>query len=181
MTTIIFKEVDKGVEIAYDSQMTSGSGKDRTGFDKVFVNNSVIFGVSGAVRDANILQFAKIPSPKDVKKKKIDEWVVTKLIPAMQKALRESGSLYTNNGESGSNNHTLVAVKNRVYKISSDFAMIRNVSGNYSVGSGSPYAMGALLAGADVATALEVAAELDSYTGGDLYETDSLTLLEGKK
>lgn len=41
-----------------------------------------------------------------------------------------------------------------------------------AIGSGRKYALGALLAGADLATAVGIAAQLDVYTGGEIRVTD---------
>lgn len=179
MTTILMKETKKGVKIAYDSQVTTGSRKGALDFDKVFVNNDVIYGVAGAVRDANILRYANLPSIPD-SEWDVDKWVTVQLIPAMMAILTDQHAAEYQNQQIYSENHCLVAVRNRVYRISGNFGWVRNPDGIYAVGSGSDYALGALWAGATLESALLVAAALDSYTGQTLKLTTSMKLLGGK-
>ncbi len=45
-------------------------------------------------------------------------------------------------------------------------AVSKNISGVYAAGSGAPYALGALHAGADAYEAMEIAAKLTAFTAG---------------
>lgn len=177
MTTIIFKETKSGnVKVAYDSQVSSGWRKAELGFDKVFVNNGMIFGVAGAVRDANIIKYAPLPSIPDAEWD-VDKWVVTTLIPAIAGALSGNYATAFVNQQISTENNILVAVRGRVYKLATDLAMVRYPDSVYAIGSGSDYVYGALAAGASIKNALAVAAELDSFTGQELKLTSAHALL----
>lgn len=179
MTTIIFKETPKGVKIGFDSQVTTGWRKGELAYDKVFVNNGVIYGVAGAVRDANILKYGNLPEIPD-EEWDVDKWVTTELIPAIMGILQAQGALESQNGQASSDSLLLVAVRGRVYRIGSYFSWLRHPDGLYAIGSGSDYAQGALVAGASVSRSLEIAASLDSYTGQTLKLTTGAALLRGE-
>jgi hypothetical protein len=66
----------------------------------------------------------------------------------------------------------LIAVGGQVFEIADDMSVTLDSTGFYGVGSGSPYAIGALEAGATVQQALEIAAKNDAYTSSPfLYFT----------
>ena len=58
----------------------------------------------------------------------------------------------------------LFAFDGELFEIDSDFSVLLNGDGIYGIGSGSPFAIGALYAGATVEQALEIAANNDIYT-----------------
>jgi len=180
MTTIIFKETKKGdVKVAYDSQVSYGSRREEGEFEKVFVNNGNVFGVAGALRDSNILKYAPLPAIPD-EEWDVDKWVVTALIPAMKDALDLRNASHYRNNELETDSHILVAVRGRVYEIGSDMSSFRNTDGVYAIGSGSNFVAAALMAGAKLDQALQIAAELDSGTGYGLKLTSTARLLGGE-
>jgi len=58
----------------------------------------------------------------------------------------------------------LIALGGQIFEMADDMSITLDSSGFYGVGSGSPYAIGALEAGATVEQALEIAAKNDAYT-----------------
>lgn len=168
MTTIVAVETPDGVLFAADTQATSGH-RAELGHRKVFANGTVVLGCAGAVRAADVLKFAELPScPKDLKGAKLERWVVTELVPAVQKALSEAGALENDNGELHSNGAALVAVNGRLFEVGSDFSAIP--SKQAVLGSGSSYALGALRAGATPKEAVQIASHYDVYTGAKVVE-----------
>lgn len=167
MTTIVARQLKGDVEFASDTQFTDGRRKSPNSIEKVFRRGPVVFAACGTVRALNVLRFMDVPDcPKSLRGDDVDEWVVTKLVPEMQKALTDAKALVEHDGEVNSNSGFLIAVNGRAYEISSDFAVTREASGVYADGSGSSYALGAIHAGADLKSAVEIAAKLDPYTGG---------------
>lgn len=180
MTTILFKETEKGVQIAFDSQVSTGYMKEELEFPKVFANGDLIFGVAGAVRDANILKYAELEQPdfnERAEPDRVDCWVTNRLIPSIAKVLSNQKATEVSDQYMTTNNHTLVVVAGRVYKIGGDLSWVRSTSGIYAVGSGAKYALGALAAGAGLKKAIQAAASLDSGTGYTLYKTSASELV----
>lgn len=180
MTTIVAKEVEGDVKFAYDSQCTGPYGIDELEFSKVFTNGELILGCSGAVRDANILKFAKLAQPDfnhRAEPNRVDMWVTNQLIPSILQALSDQRASTVENGKVSSDNSTLLVVAGRVYRIGHDGSWVRNTHGYYAVGSGSDFALGALAAGAGLTKAIKAAAAHDLYTGGTLFKTTAKELL----
>ena len=91
--------------------------------------------------------------------------MVVKFIPAMKECLEEYGwKEEKEDKDSGFN--MLFAFDGEIFDIGNDFSVLLNSDGIYGVGSGSPFAIGALYAGASVEKALEIAANNDIYTSG---------------
>lgn len=177
MTTIVAVEVQGDVLFAADTQSTAGS-RATSGRTKVFANGSVVFGVAGAVRVADVLRFADLPScPAGLKGVSLEGWAVTELVPALQKALSESGALENSDGEVHADFGALAAVNGRLFRVGSDFSLIGGVKST-SIGSGSSYALGALRAGASPKEAVRIAAEFDVYTGAKVVEYSAERLMK---
>lgn len=172
MTTIIAKETSKGVEIGYDSLCT---GYDSFDLDqnKVFVNAGMIFGVAGRLLLSTELKHADLPTPP-ARGGNIEKWLTSRLVPKLRQLLNE---IAPRRGGDGFGMQILVVIHDTVYEISSDTGWHRRKDGIYTVGSGSPYAFGALAAGGSVKSALEVAASVDPGTGGRLTVTTAKELL----
>jgi len=170
MTTIIAKETPKGVEIGFDSLCT---GYDSFDLDqkKVFVNAGMVFGVAGRLLLATELKHADLPTPPETG---VEKWLTARLVPKIRQLLNEIAP--RRNGD-GFGMQILIVIHNKVYEISGDTGWHRRTDGLYTVGSGSPYAFGAMAAGGSVRDALQVAASVDPGTGGRLTVTTASTLL----
>lgn len=159
----------------WDSQV-SGPYDFEVDGSKVFSNNGVVFGVAGALRLANVLEYMDIPEPP-MKSDAINRYVVKTLCDAIRNECRYVDLSSNSEGQAGVEGSVLVSVRGRVYDIGSDFSACRNRSKTYGIGSGSAFALGALAAGADPLTALKIAAKMDTGTGGRLYvKTESEVL-----
>lgn len=175
MTTIIAKETPNGVQIGFDSLCT-GYDSFELEQKKVFVNNGVIYGVAGRLLVATELKQADLPAPPSDPNANIEKWLTVRLLPHLRRILNE---VAPRRGDDSFSMQILVVIHNKVYEIGSDTCWTRRTDGTYTVGSGSPYAFGALATGASVSHALRVAAEVDPYTGGRLTVTTADALLKG--
>jgi ATP-dependent protease HslVU (ClpYQ) peptidase subunit len=174
MTTIIAKEHAGEVYIGFDSLCTGGDQFELEQ-DKVFVNNGVIYGVAGRLLLSTELKHAHMPAaPEDVDE--TDSWMTSVLSPKIRHILNQIAPRRNSDDFSM---QILVVVNNRVYEVSCDSGWHRRVDGQYAIGSGSPYASGALAYGASIQKALSIAANTDPYTGGRLTVTTARKLLEG--
>ena len=146
MSTVVAIQGPSWVVIGYDSQVSEDSGRTfilPKDAGKVAHNNEYIFGVAGDLRAVNILSYAFTPPPPGKKLgAELDEFMTAKFIPAMKKCF--DANFYGKDGEHGSS--ILVAVNGVAYEIGGNFDCVRDVSGLYAVGTGSPYALGALYA-----------------------------------
>lgn len=161
MTTIVAVEGTDGVTLASDTRM-SGRVINDGWVSKVFHNGELVFGVAGYLRVSQLMKYTDLPElPKSAKPEKIDAWVTHKLVPIWLEVNK-----YFSDGDKdlryGSG--AIVVVRNRVYELDSGGGWSRNTSGNYSIGSGSKYALGALSAGASAKRAVRIAALYDAGT-----------------
>jgi ATP-dependent protease HslVU (ClpYQ) peptidase subunit len=91
--------------------------------------------------------------------------MITDVVPSMKEALEENGyKLDKEDKDSGF--EILLAVDGELFNISDDFSVLMDQTGIYGVGSGAPFAVGALHTGATVEKALEIAEKLSPYTAG---------------
>jgi ATP-dependent protease HslVU (ClpYQ) peptidase subunit len=167
MTTIVAVCKNGNVTMGADSQVTDGSRPNRhPKMEKITKNNGYLIAGSGDSQPCDILQHIFIPPVPTVQERKdLYKFMIVKLIPAMRECLEDNGwKPSTDDKDSGFN--MLFAFDGEVFDIGDDFSVLLNDDGIYGVGSGSPYAMGALYAGATVERALEYAASNDIYTSG---------------
>lgn len=168
------KETPEGVEIGHDSLSVVGSVHRyelAEGREKVFAAGDRMFiGVSGDLRDLNLLRRAGFSVPRDVTTPSaIDSWVEGQFINVLTALMNRTGRVKNDDDEIPSmRSDILVAIDGRVYEIDEQFTVSRRSDGLYASGSGYEYALGALSAGASVSLALEIAAEHDVNTGGTL-------------
>lgn len=169
MTTILATVDDKNkITFAWDSQVTSGV-RAKNGIDKVFANGPIVFGVAGTVRTLNILRYMHVPDQEKYRDNyDTRRYIVTKLIPAIIKSLKEVDAAYMADSQVDTESHILVAVDDVVGYIGGDLSFVEDELGVYGVGSGSSFALGAIAVGADEKTALQVAATFDLYTNDDI-------------
>lgn len=172
MTTIIAKEGPNGVELGFDSLCTSYDSFDLEQ-NKVFVNGGIIFGVAGRLLMSTTLKHADLPTlPKS--DNGIEKWITSRLIPKLRQILDE---ISPRRSKDGFGMQILAVIHGKVYEISGDTGWHRRKDGIYTIGSGSPYAFGALSAGSSVMDALKVAASVDPGTGGRLTVATAEKLL----
>lgn len=170
MTTIIARKNPNGtVDLGADSQSTAGNGTRHT--TKItHVNGQFHIGVAGRARYGDILEYAEVPHlhPSDLESSAFDAkgWLVTQAVPAWIAAVKNAESVHLEK-EDWPNGGALVVLAGRIFEVFSDFT-VDEILDFGGIGSGSDYAVGALAAGKPVDKALQIAADLDPYTGGEL-------------
>lgn len=182
MTTVIATRDDKNkITFAWDSQVTYGN-RAESGIDKVFANGPVVFGVAGTVRTLNILRYMHVPDQEKYRDNyDTRRYIVTKLIPAMIKALKEVDAAYVEDSQVNNLSSIILSVDDVIGYIGGDFSFTEDDLGAYAVGSGSSFALGALAVGANERTALQVAATFDLYTNDDIEVRSVKKILKGYK
>ena len=176
MTTIAAKATNGKVKIAWDSQATAGYSASY-GINKVVkINDQFAVGIAGLLRFANIIHRTSVNKihPFDLKQDDFDGygWLLDEAVPAWQKAVKKEldnspmADAYEDYVPWG---HCLVVVGGKLFTVGGDFAV--STRGDFAaIGSGSDFATTAMHLGKTSKQAVEVATELDLYTGGNVKE-----------
>lgn len=175
MTTIAMKTAPNGkVKIAWDTQATAGQSAS-FGINKVMaINDQFAIGVAGRLRYANILHRTAVNKvhPFDIAQPDFDGygWLLDEAVPAWMKAIRrEIEHAPDAEEENTPDGHALVALAGRIYEVGTDFAVMP-IDGYAAIGSGSSFATTAMHLGKSPKQAVEIAAQLDLFTGGTIRE-----------
>jgi ATP-dependent protease HslVU (ClpYQ), peptidase subunit len=174
MTTLIAIQTSDDVELGWDSQMTITNEALSLVTPKVFVNNGIIFGVSGTLRASDILETMGFP-PFEGGNPRL--WAIKEFVPELRAAIADESFLTDDDGCLEGWGFFMV-VDGQVLQCDSVFNIRQNTEGIYTTGSGGDYARGALYAGATIMEALHVAARIDPYTGGALTVCKASKYLE---
>lgn len=172
MTTVIAKRnADGTVDLGADSLSSGGTGPTKS--QKLTeINEQFWIGVAGRTRYSNVLGYTKVPYVHDSDFAEPDfdvrGYLITKVIPAWVKGLEDSFGRIPDQKEDWPDGVILVVIKGRLFNVSWDFTVTESLGDTMGIGSGSSFALGAIAAGKSVRKALEIAAELDPYTGGEL-------------
>lgn len=169
ITTVIAQKTDNGVNLAWDSLVSPV----QTSYPKVVeVNEQFHLGGAGRLRYLNILQMAEVPKVHDAEFAAGGfeplQYLISEVIPAWIDALDDALKKVPDEKDDWPFGVGLVVIKGRIFEVGGDFA-VSEALGNFGIGSGADYALGALAAGKSVEKALEIAAELDRGTGGELH------------
>jgi ATP-dependent protease HslVU (ClpYQ) peptidase subunit len=165
MTTIVGIQQDGVVTVGTDSVVTAGTRQyTHPHMEKVIDNHGFLIGGAGDVSACDpIMYMFTPPKPTVAEKKDLYRFMIRKFAPALRKFLAEMGySPDKEDKEAGF--ELLIAYNGEMFIVDNDFTVLMDESGVLGVGSGSPFAVGALLAGADIEKALEIAANNSSYT-----------------
>ena len=167
MTTIVAVCKNGNVTMGADSQVTDNARPNRhPQMQKITKNNGWLIAGSGDSQPCDILQHVFVPPVPTVKEREnLFRFMVLKFVPAMKECLDDYG-WKEDKEDKDSGFNMLFAFDGEVFDIGNDFSVLLNDEGIYGVGSGSPFAMGALAAGASIEKALEIAANNDIYTSG---------------
>lgn len=188
MTTIVGLQGDGFAVVATDSRISS---MDSTGFayqvgtlsvgaSKIAQNGKYLLGAAGDVRAINILHHAFVPPTPtpNTKGKKLDQFITLKFIPQLRDTFEDFGYAAASKDEPAEQQSTiLVVINSTIYIIEGDYSWTSDSNGIYAIGTGAPYALGAIQAlmpktkptpqqAKNILTkALNITAKFDPYTG----------------
>lgn len=130
-------------------------------------------GIAGRLRYANIIHRASVNRvhPFDLAQPEFDgyTWLLDEAVPAWMKAVRRELEDLPEEEPEAPSGGMLIALSGRIYSIGHDFSVMP-VDEFAAIGSGSPYASTAMHLGKSPKQAVEIAAELDLFTGGRAQE-----------
>lgn len=172
MTTIAAKRLPSGkVQIAWDARASSGGNSTDSVIKVRRINGQFAVGCSGRLRYANVIHRASVDQihPADIVNPDFDAegWLIDVLVPAWAKALSNAGDLDPDN--IAPDGYALVVLANKIFEIGTDYSVL-NMGSFAAIGSGGSFATAAMHLGKSAKRAVEVAGELDLYTGGEIKE-----------
>lgn len=170
-TVIARKNADGTVDLGWDSQSTGGGNTAYV--EKVAaINDQFYIGVAGRTRYGNLLKYIDVPALHDAEHATGNYdafgYLITQVIPAWVSGLSKQFDKIPDQKEDWPDGVALIVLQGRIFTVHHDFTVTEADREFDGIGSGSDYAIGAMAAGKSVKKALEVAAELDLFTGGDL-------------
>lgn len=136
------------------------------------INGQFHLGVAGYSRHSDILHYAEVPDvhPADLADEGFDArgYLVTQVVPAWLRTLEKMHKIDPDTTDDWPKGSAIIVLAGRVFTTDSIFAVTEHVTST-GIGSGARYALGALAAGKSVKKSLEITAQLDSGTGGELH------------
>jgi len=166
MTTVIAIEDADGMTMISDSQINSnGRPYFHTDMVKIVERNKYVIGVAGRVVALQAIENAWNPPPYSSNYKgSIYTFVITKVVPSLKSFIDDCKMFSDKEKDDGDLFSILLAIHGNVFEIDQDYSVARRDDGCYAIGSGSDFALGALMAGANAHEAMDIAARNDVNT-----------------
>jgi ATP-dependent protease HslVU (ClpYQ) peptidase subunit len=101
--------------------------------------------------------------------------MISKAMPSLRKCLTDNGYDFNEDhdkSKDGLRFQFIMAVGGELFDIDQDLSVIRTQEGFYTIGSGGPYALGALWVGATPMEAMEAASKITAFTSGPYQEIE---------
>lgn len=181
MTTIAAIQGDGWAVIGADRRASEDDGFTAVmESPKIFKNGPALIAGAGSVRGLNILEFGW-SAPGYASSKSVEHYLTQRFIPSMREAFIAAGyDIKSDKDVAEQDNDLIVAIRGKLYTISSDYSWDRCSKGLFKAGSGGKYALGALKvlkadkskdpeqAAAFIRRAITVAIDYDCYSGGEI-------------
>jgi ATP-dependent protease HslVU (ClpYQ) peptidase subunit len=168
MTTIIGLEYENRCFIVADSQTTDESGRIYTHpeVEKITANGSFLIAGSGETLPCDIAQHIwESPVPTKQDKEDLYRFMIKKAMPSLRKCMTENGYNFDEDSKE-TRFQFIIAVGGEIFDVDQELSISKSADGVYAAGSGAPYALGAIHAGADAYEAMEIASKLTAFTAG---------------
>ena len=178
MTTIIGLEYSDKAVIVADSRVTDDNGKtySHPAMRKIAQRGALLIAGAGEVTPCDVAQNIWVPPQFTAKDKKdVYRFMIVKVMPSLRKCLVDNGYNFDESHDKkqdGQRFQFLIACGGELFDIDQDLAVMKSEAGFYAIGSGGDYALGALYAGADALTAMEVASRISAYTQAPFYSEE---------
>jgi len=168
MTTIIGLEYKERCFIVADSQTTDEGGRIYTHpeVQKITANGSFLIAGSGETLPCDIAQHIwESPVPTKQDKEDLYRFMIKKAMPSLRKCMTENGYNFDEDTKD-TRFQFIIAVGGEIFDVDQELSISKSADGVYAAGSGAPYALGAIHAGADAYEAMEIASKLTAFTAG---------------
>lgn len=170
MTTIVAIECEDHCIVAADSITVGGNGRRYIHSDMAKISERGAFLIAGAgdAQPCDALQHTWNP-PRVLQKDKenLFSFMVNKVVPSMRECIKNSG-YDPDKDDKDAGFDFIIAVGGELFEVDTTFNVAKTKDNIYGVGSGSPFAMGALAAGASIELAVEIAARMSVNTEGPI-------------
>lgn len=134
MSCVISLKDDTGIYMGADSAVVMEMEIQTSISPKLFRNGDYLIGFAGAVRPGQTLCHPYWTPPKDI----LD------MPDAIMAQLEDKGCLRFADHSTGCESEFLIGYKNRIFNLGCDFTLIEPADEYMAIGSGRPYALGAL-------------------------------------
>jgi ATP-dependent protease HslVU (ClpYQ) peptidase subunit len=98
--------------------------------------------------------------------------MISKVVPSLRKCLVDNGFNFDEDADGETRFDFLIAVAGHLFSVADDLSVGMRDDGIYGVGSGSKYAIGAIMAGATPLEAMRIAASQDAWTSGPFMKKE---------
>ena len=173
MTTIVAVQYKDKCVIAADNQVTGDGGHryNHPDMKKIAERGAFLIAGSGEVQPCDVVQHMWNPPKLTLKDAEdIYHFMIVKAMPSLRKCLTDNGYDFSEGKGDGKAGETrfnfILAVRGELFDVADDLSVCRSADGIYGVGSGSPYAMGAIKAGAKPEKAVQYACDFDVNSSG---------------
>jgi ATP-dependent protease HslVU (ClpYQ) peptidase subunit len=168
MTTIIGLEHKDRCFLVADSQTTDEGGRIYTHpeVEKITANGSFLIAGSGETLPCDIAQHIwESPVPTRQDREDLYHFMIKKAMPSLRKCMTENGYNFDEDNKEV-RFQFIMAIGGEIFDIDQELSISKSADGVYAAGSGAPYALGAIHAGADAYEAMEIASKLTAFTSG---------------
>lgn len=128
-----------------DTQSTQGYTKRHlTNDGKVFIKNGVIFGFTGKLRGAQLIEHElDFPDHTQVNLDK-KTFIIKEIIPKLRECFKAAGYSEEVNKQEGHDDEYLLGIDGRLFVIQSNYQVVEDKESYRTIGSGSNVALGSL-------------------------------------
>jgi ATP-dependent protease HslVU (ClpYQ) peptidase subunit len=173
VTTIIGIEYSDRSVLVADSRVTDDAGRiyAHKAMKKISQRGALLIAGAGEVAPCDIAQNIWNPPQFTAKDKKdVYRYMITKVMPSLRKCLTDNGYNFEEDKKDGMRFQFLISVGGEIFDIDEDLSVMKSDDNFYAIGSGGPYALGALYAGAEPEIAMEIASKVSAYSAPPFYQ-----------
>lgn len=165
MTCVVAVTDGKKVCMAGDSGAVDESSITISAVPKVFTKGEFIIGYCHSFRLGQIIQHIftppALPANKTITDDALISYMVKKFVPDLKRCLDENNFPY--HDDEKNDWELLVGVRGRIFNVQDDWQVGIDILPYAAIGSGSPYALGALFINQDITAALDAASRFSPF------------------
>ena len=164
MTTIIGIQKKDRCMIVADSRTTDEKGRPYSHPDmkKISQVGEYLVAGSGDADACDLIQYTW-EAPKVPEGAELYKFMITEVAPSIKKCLKDAGYEIPK-GETDAGFLFLIAIRGTLFEVDESYTVMLRDDGFYGIGSGSRFALGAMMAGADWKVAMDLAIKNDIYS-----------------